>query len=347
MINLPGHPRALLLWLGIAVLVASSCSSSSTELTADELGEVQVVACTDDPSWYGCLPRSFFVRDDLVYVVAGEFGMFVIDIEEPTNPKLVGEFPTHDYLSDVYVHGDFAYLTSSGFGLPKPLLIVVDISRPSEPRERSTARTWDDPQFLFGTDHNIYVSDMGPMVFDVTESATPDLLDEVHYDQTITYDVAVEGQTAFLSGKTEEASWLRVYDVSSPSAVSELGYLEIGQPFVSLAVTANHLLAVGSEAELHVIDLSDPASPRRVGVQGDLGEVFDVVVQGDTAVIASGEAGFRVLDISDPINPEELLAVDTPDFALKVLIEGTRILVLDVQRELSHLRIYGLSRALH
>jgi hypothetical protein len=224
-------------------------------------------------------------------------------------------------------------------------LRTLDVSRPSEPLELSSSITWDSPLALAGRGDYVYVSDRGLIAYNVSQPDAPVVLGEVHFDDTLTYDVAVTGATVFISGETEETHWLRVYDVSSPSSLREVAYIETDQLFLTLAAAGDHLFAVGSETQLFVIDVGDPSSPGEPQLLDQLGEVFDVAVEQDVAVIASGEAGFQILDMSDPTDPIQVLAVDTPEFAYRVLLANTSVLVLDVEKGVSQLRVYGLSQA--
>jgi hypothetical protein len=61
-------------------------------------------------------------------------------------------------------------------------------------------------------------------------------------------------------------------------------------------------LAIGGGGLL-ILDVSDPANPRKVGAFDTLGEARSVTVSGDYAYIADGPAGFEIIDVRNPGNP--------------------------------------------
>jgi hypothetical protein len=56
-------------------------------------------------------------------------------------------------------------------------------------------------------------------------------------------------------------------------------------------------------AGLHVIDISDPIHPVRVGGYDTSGYAGGVAVSGNYAYVADGTNGLQVIDIRDPANP--------------------------------------------
>jgi hypothetical protein len=59
----------------------------------------------------------------------------VLDVNDPTNPRLLGEFPTEDYVISVSVSGGYAYLADEDFGVR-----VVDVSEPGDVEMVGAAR---------------------------------------------------------------------------------------------------------------------------------------------------------------------------------------------------------------
>ncbi|MBI1987522.1 MAG: choice-of-anchor D domain-containing protein, partial [Nitrospinae bacterium] len=68
---------------------------------------------------------------------------------------------------------------------------------------------------------------------------------------------------------------------------------------------------VGLGSSLHVVDVSDPASPRSLGQVTLPGLVEDIFVAGSLAYVANGKFGLRVVDVSTPTSPQEIGRLDT------------------------------------
>jgi hypothetical protein len=58
-----------------------------------------------------------------------------------------------------------------------------------------------------------------------------------------------------------------------------------------------------SNVGLLIVDVSDPANPRKVGAFGSPGQARSVTVAGDYAYLADGLAGFEIIDVRNPVNP--------------------------------------------
>jgi len=87
-------------------------------------------------------------------------------------------------------------------------------------------------------------------------------------------------------------------------------------------------VAMGDQ-DLFVLDMGQPASPRRLSAVALPGEANDIVVRGSQAFVAAGSAGLLILDITTPPNPQMLGSVDTDGYAAGVAISGTMAYIAD------------------
>jgi hypothetical protein len=68
-------------------------------------------------------------------------------------------------------------------------------------------------------------------------------------------------------------------------------------------VVANRAYVAAGAAGLHLIDLSQPANPKRIGITKDAGAAFAVRVVGDYAYVAGPSHGLEVWEVHEPSNP--------------------------------------------
>jgi len=80
---------------------------------------------------------------------------------------------------------------------------------------------------------------------------------------------------------------------------------------------------------LHIIDVSNPAFPVKVGALDTPGGARDVEVVGDIAYVAAGSYGLSVIDVSNPAFPVKVGALDTPGQAYDVEVVGDLAYVAD------------------
>jgi hypothetical protein len=87
-----------------------------------------------------------------------------------------------------------------------------------------------------------------------------------------------------------------------------------------IAVSGNHAY-VGGDG-LHVIDISDPARPQRVGSYGVSDLARGVAVLGNHAYVGFWEGGLHVIDIGDPANPQRVGSCPTDRGTSQVVVSG-------------------------
>ena len=95
-----------------------------------------------------------------------------------------------------------------------------------------------------------------------------------------------------------------------------------------MAVKGDYAYIAGWDADLWIIDVSDPASPVEVGFCETRGLAYDVAVAGRYAYVADG-IGLRVIDVSDPASPVEAGYYDTPGEANGVAVAGGYAYIAD------------------
>jgi len=87
-----------------------------------------------------------------------------------------------------------------------------------------------------------------------------------------------------------------------------------------------------------VIDVSNPANPRRVGGYDTSGPAYGVAVSGHYAYVAD-YTGLQVIDVSNPANPQRVGGYDTSGEAYGVAVSGNYAYVADGDWGLQVLRL--------
>ena len=78
-----------------------------------------------------------------------------------------------------------------------------------------------------------------------------------------------------------------------------------------VALSGTYAYVADMSAGLQVIDVSNPANPRRVGGYDTSGSAHGVAVSGSYAYVADERAGLHVIDVSNPANPQRAGGYDT------------------------------------
>jgi len=311
------------------------------------------------------LPR--FLRDVAVsgsfaYVAAGEAGISVVDVSDPTDPMVVGSWDSPGYAEAVVVVGNTLYVADGPYGLRTvdvtdtsnpveigwafPLhyamdvavsgnfvaiasvtagLFIADVSDPTNPVERGSLLT---NGCAFGVDidgRTAYLADGwgGLVTVDISPLGFPSVT-ATHKTPGWAMDVAVEDGIALVS---DGYKGLRILDVSVPTSVEELSAFEFQGHAVKVSVSGDRAFLVDRPSKLKVIDISDTFNPAQLSIFASAGQVEDVAVSGDYAYLASGVSGMHVVDVSDPSTPRPIARIDTGGYAFNVSVVGNHALV--------------------
>jgi hypothetical protein len=147
-------------------------------------------------------------------------------------------------------------------------------------------------------------------------------------------EVSVVGDYAYMG----EGSSLTILDISVANRPAVVGRSIVFPQIISSLAVAGDYAYVGS-GRLHVVDVSDPTSPREVGVS-DAPAGLAMVVAENYAYIARDSYGLGVIDVTDPTSPIEIGFYDTPDRAVGLTVVGDYAYVADWD---SGLRIIDVS----
>lgn len=167
--------------------------------------------------------RDVYIVDSLAYVAVSTINrMTILNLSDPVNPTLVGEYlaPGRPFL--VCVEGDYAYLSIESIGMH-----IIDITDPTAP-VLAGAFNESAPLNIWGMDvHGDYlyiVQEYSLKIMDVSDPTNPFRVASSHAGNTVN-DVVLNGNYAFV-GKSH---WgIRAYDVSDPS--NPIGLLDIITP---------------------------------------------------------------------------------------------------------------------
>jgi hypothetical protein len=164
-------------------------------------------------------------------------------------------------------------------------------------------------------------------VYDISNPANPSMLGETNSDELANlHQIAAFGTT--LVGSHTNGSQVRTYNAADPYNIVHVGTLGI---FAYGFEKANGLLYVDSVNSLHIVDVSDPATPRSIGSVDTFGGVEYFGVKGDLVAYTSNYQGakLQLIDVSDPTNPTLIsttLLTNTDDPGKPTIIGNTVII---------------------
>lgn len=292
------------------------------------------------------LLQDIALRDDIALVAAGNAGLWLLDVRDPSAPHVLGSLDTPGMARGVAVAGDLAYVADGPTGL-----LVVDISRPGQPRLLGMADTPGDAGDVLVRDGHVFVADWtgGLRVFNVADIHGPhEVATLVTAGEPV--QLTLQGHLLFVA---QRRAGLQLVDVSLPAAPRKME--DVGVESRAAAVRDSLAFVADQAGGLHVVDVSDPALVKTVrwgkAVPGLSGEILALTLLEDrTRLVALGigethDSWIGTIDISDPVQPglNGRLSVSDPLrwHVLDLAFAGHYVCILDERP--SRLRVVDLS----
>lgn len=307
--------------------------------------------------------RRLVVRDNYAYVASAPIrdgqsnqggGLQVIDVSDPTQPRVVGE---HTYFNspcvwcvgsayDVAVKGNYAFLAEEEAqligGEPRGTLAVFDISDPTFPwlvTSFDTSSSGARSVTISGNHAYVgnYNSESGLLILDISNPAAPTRVGGYATFDTVADVVVVGNRTYFAKFPNQSGiEGVEVLDVSDPGNPARLGGLGNVWPNFfgrALAVT-DGTLYVAAYSGLWIFDLTNPTQPQLAAEYDTAGGGKEVVVSGDITFVIEGRVGLHTFDLSNPSQPVRIGGFRTTGSPGAVAMHQGRVFLTEQERVL-------------
>ncbi len=256
------------------------------------------------------LPNDLAIAGDYVYAAAGSAGLRIIKGANPAVPVEVGYVSIPGYAWQVAVAGAYAYVAAGYSGLR-----IIDVSTPTNPREVG-CYCGLSPYFsdvaVSGNYAYVAADDSGLRVIDISIPTSPrevGMLSQGVAGQIRPRRVVASGDYVYMkndypTGKFRRTYQLMIVNASNPSQPVRAGSYDTPGEVTSLAVAGSYAYITDSYSGLTVLEVSDPASPIKVGgVRILTGDAPTVALGSHHAFIADSRSALQVIDISNPTAP--------------------------------------------
>ncbi|MCK4249879.1 T9SS type A sorting domain-containing protein [candidate division WOR-3 bacterium] len=227
-----------------------------------------------------------------IYAVLATWdGLEIVDINDPTNPQMVGSCGEWlcgiavDIVTDYY---PYAYL------LCPHKLYAIDISVPNNPviRDSCTITGLGKDLFCPYPWQYLYVAEnyYGLRIYDRY------YMSEVGYYDTpgTANGVFVTNDLAYVA---DGDAGLRIVDVTDPTNPQEIGFCDTPDTADKIVVSGSYAYIADGDSGFCVIDISDPANPYEITRYNTIGKAKDIAVRGDTIFLISYSAGLYLYEM--------------------------------------------------
>ncbi len=266
-------------------------------------------------------PRSLFLDKprNLLFVSKYSFGLEVLDVSDPMDPKLVGSRVEPSY--ELSVQDDIAYVATN-----KSYFEVLDTSNPAnmqllerigyisykdptDPPQTHAARINNGSLWIGGIPNNVNV-------YRITAPGTLEFAGVgTNQSSTTRTNIGFGNNTAIIVNDI-----LEIFDTTAVSLLDRISRVK------GLIWTVGNHAYIGDKGDVRIFDLGDPANVLEVGIfrhseEGVPGSPTGIANQGNILFILHPGAGngFAVFDVSEPAAPVLLTRIsnkylgDTPE----------------------------------
>lgn len=235
---------------------------------------------------------------------------FATTLEQVPNPTLVSDLGLASYSYDVYVDGNYAYITDGVSGLK-----IINVSNPSNPQQVGSLDTTGYARKVVVSGNYAYVADgtAGLKIIDVTSKTNPTLAAS-YSTGGICRSVFVSGSYAYLAIGSKG---IKIINISNPALPSLTGSLNIGDYARDLQIVGDYAY-VAANGGLRIVDVSTPSSPSLKSSFDTIEVVYSLHVSGNYVYLANSYTGLRIIDASNISNLQSVGIYATSDEATGV-----------------------------
>lgn len=250
--------------------------------------------------------QDVIVQGDYAYVANSLSGIWVVDIQDPRVPQIIGGYHTGDSITQLALDGSgYLYCANSVLGR----IDVLDIIRhPRNPKKVASVTATNVMKMTSKGNLLFVASNKNPdlYIFDISDPTQPTLLAELELVTDGGYrGLAVMGNICSMAC---HGGGFHLIDVFNPADPTKMGsYDEDGENPWGVALMDDLAYVSYIDGFIRIFDISDPFSPQEVGiVYDDLKQPWNMLISGYYMHVTDYGRGVKTYDIRDPLNPIQI-----------------------------------------
>ena len=279
------------------------------------------------------------IQNGMAYLPAGEQGLFLVDVKNPSSPKLVKQLDSLGYVYDVTVSGKTAFVVSETDGLK-----IVDVTNPAQSNVLSTfTDSIGNVQQVVVVGNTAYLADWekGLLIVDVSNLNAPQLSAAFSISHAKSIVLARNNTLALIVSDSAE---LVIVDIKNATSPKKLGSIKLGNDVREISVLDDNVVAVASgEDGLKLVNISDTTAPKLVGsLPLNLANAVTTIDKQHIA-LANDAKGLVVVDVSNLAAPKITESFpNTRGESTEITLDGSTIYLVNNSADKQNLQILSL-----
>lgn len=264
------------------------------------------------------------IINSLVYVADDQGGLQIVDISDPDNPYIIGEYSSEKSIVGVAVRDTFAYLAVNH---NQGGVRIINVTDPESPVFVGEDNWYYGYNVMAPQNDTNYVYMAGGYWF---------VVEDVSYPQYPTFvrrfstpgnikGIYVIDSLVYLAC---EQMGLHIFNLAKPDSEALISWIDTPSNARNIFVQNDYAYIADGRSGLIVIDVSMPGNPVLAGQYDTPDYANDIFVENDKAFIADGDGGLQIFDIETPSDPIFYGELET-SYANGVFARGDTIFIAD------------------
>jgi hypothetical protein len=239
------------------------------------------------------------ISDTCAYLLSGDHTMLIVNIADAEHPALVGSYSGQEYLSHIFVDGNYAYLSAFG-----GYLDIVDITDPANP-VRSVYCDLLTSNSACASGGYVYTASQNLFTASRLDFPNQPILLNTCNLPVYCRDLCLNGSYVYVvGGEFHVGPHFFAIDISDPQNLSRVGTLDINGTPTNITVDGNYAYISDNIFALKVVDITNPADPQLLGTFGRFpSESKGLCKRGNYVYLADEYYGMQIFDASEPSSP--------------------------------------------
>ncbi|KAF2955934.1 hypothetical protein [Marinitoga sp. 38H-ov] len=272
-------------------------------------------------------------KNKYVYTTGSGIGMYIIDVTNPKEPKVVNHVYTEGWAVGLFVKDKHAYIADWINGV-----IVADVNDIKSPKKIAKLKTYGKVYSIFVKDDIAYVLE-GSSGMEIVKINNDYSLEPLSYIELkgSSGRIFVEDNYAYIPMGYDG---FVIVDVSDPKIPKLLSYYDVEGFAYNIFVKNNIAYVASGKDGLTLVNVKNKKSPKFVSNVKIKSEWARVHYENNIVFYAKGQDGFSLIDVSNPAKPILISSIDTKGFCYGGYIRDNYLYVADGENGLI---IYDIS----
>lgn len=242
--------------------------------------------------------HSFLIRGDYAIVGFQHGGLKIIDVRDPANLEIVGEYYGGTDTYHIVVVDDLVYLIMEYDGLK-----VIDISDITQPTKVGEFINGNPLYHIHASGNIVFAFDSEQDKFLCFNATDLSNITEIAQFEWFAADIEVVNKIGYVGA---DSDGVMIYDFSDPTKPIFLGQHYDGGAAADLDIIGNFAFVADGKDGLEIIDITDPENPVEIAQFNDGGTSTNVFVEGNVAYVAERDDGLEIIGLREKTDDNQI-----------------------------------------